>query len=321
MRGTFMQKNSLKQKEKKSLAQNFKDFFSFNKGDRKSKIISIIAIMVFLIAVSLLILLFMKYYRTAQTTKKYQQLYQTTSPSGLDKKDEQTGMLPSFDKLYAINDDVVGYIKINDTKLSYPVVKGDDNTFYLNKTLYKEYEPFGIPFVDYRAMILPEYQSTNLTIYGHSAMDGSFFAAVKKYKDIEFYKQHPTITFNTIYGNGEYKIIGLFMEDVNPEHGGFFNYHDFVDAIDSAEFNEYIENVKVRSYFNTTVDVNDTDHLITLSTCDTEINKTDFRIVLVARKVRDGESSEVNVDDATINKTQLMPPLWVEKKGKQNIYN
>ncbi len=160
-----------------------------------------------------------------------------------------------------------------------------------------------------------------MTIYGHSALDGTFFSVIKKYKDINFYKEHPTLIFNTIIGDSQYKIIALFLEDVNPSHGNFFNYHDFIDAIDDNHTNTFIQNVTSRSYYIAPVDVEPTDQFVTLSTCDTEINKTDFRAVLVARKIRDGESTSVDVEKASINKDQIMPKLWTEKKGKTNFYS
>ena len=182
-----------------------------------------------------------------------------------------------------------------------------------------------MPFADYRATFSPVIQSNNITVYGHSGKDGSYFAPVKEYKNFDFYKEHPVITFDTIYGQGQYKVIGLMMlntdinMDSNPE---LFNFHDYVD-MDPAQFEYYIKTVSERSYFHTGVDVKYGDQLLALSTCDTEVensNSTPFRMALIARKVRPGESEEVDVSKASINKNVEMPKEWVKKYKKQTPF-
>ncbi len=294
------------------------------------KIIIIIASIVLICALILAGLVARKYISGRMEQKKYQELYNPTSDSSSEKGnngqtaeiDPKTGVVKDFNKLYEINKDVVGWISIPDTLLDLPVVKSTDNAFYLNKTLEKNNNPFGTPFADYKATISKDMQSTNVTIYGHAAKDGSYFGPVKQYKKIDYYKEHPTLTFNTIYGNGEYKIIGLFMENVSQDNLNMFNYHDMVD-LDEAGFNSYIENVMARNYFTTSVDVKFGDQLVTLSTCDTEVDgstKTPYRLALVARKVRPGESEKVDVSKAANNVNQIMPDGWVKEKGKKNPF-
>jgi len=184
----------------------------------------------------------------------------------------------------------------------------------------KKSHPFGVPFAHYGATITREAQSENISIFGHSARNGSYFAPVKQYKDVEFYKKHPIISFDTIYNLGNYKVIGLFMEDVSQGNTKMFAYHDAVD-LDEVGFNDYIDNVMKRSYFTTDVDVEYGDKLITLSTCDYEVNNTDFRVALVARKVRPGENTDVNTSIAQKNANQLMPDRWYTKKGIKNPFS
>lgn len=234
--------------------------------------------------------------------------------------DPATGIHNDLLPLYQSNKEVIGRIIIPDTKLDYPVMQSKDNAYYLDNSIEKKHDPWGVPFADFRATLTPNLQSTNMTIYGHAKDDGTFFQAVKEYKDIEFYKKHPVLEFNTIYGKGKYKVVALFMENVNAKNKDMFPYHDFVDMSDDAHFNSFVDNVKKRSYFNTNVDINTTDKFVTLSTCDTEVNKNDFRIVLVARKIRPDESETVDVATATENKEMLMPALWVSKKGRTNPY-
>lgn len=177
--------------------------------------------------------------------------------------------------------------------------------------------------MDYRTSLTPTSQSDNITMYGHAAKDGSFFAPVKEYKNINFYKEHPTITFNTIYGKGEYKVIARFTEDVRVENPKIFNYHDYYDLGSEKLFNHFVENVLKRSYFDAPVDIKPGDKFITLSTCNIEVVNslsTPYRDVLVARKVRVGEDPKVDVAKVKENTDMIMPDGWIKKFGKKNPY-
>ncbi len=329
-------------KPKKSFGNKFADTFIPNKKDSKQrivgKIITSIASIVLIISLIMLGLVIAKYARANKNNvdnkDKYNPSSDTSSATSGDNAptdakpaeeeiDAETGVVKDFVDLYKTNSDVVGWIKIPGTKLDLAVAKGKDNSYYLNHTLEKTSDAFGVPFADFRTTFSPSYQSTNVTIYGHAAKDGSFFSPVKDYKDLDFYKKHPVMTFNTIYGKGEYKIIGRFMEYVDGNNEKMFNYHDYVD-LNEASVNKFIDNVKKRSYFVAPVDAKFGDQFITLSTCNTEIvnsNKTPYRDVLVARKVRPGESVDVDVAKAENNVDQLMPDGWVKKFGKKNPFS
>lgn len=302
------------------------------KKTSKGKIVAIIiAVIILIVAITIGVLVWMKYAKGKQAVDDAKQLYTPTSSaqtSGVweqpdEEFDDTTGISKDFAKLHEQNNDVIGWMTIPDTLLDVPIVQGDDNAYYLNKTVEKKNNPFGVPYIDYRATITHDFQSSNLTIYGHAANDGSYFAPVKSYKDVEYYKKHPRLTFNTIYGKADYKIIGAFMEDVGMDNAEkMFAYHDKID-MDEKEFNEYVKNVTSRSYFKTNVDVKNGDKLVTLSTCDTELDSsvgTPYRMVLVARKVRVGEDTAVDVSKATKNTEMVMPADWVAKKGKANPY-
>lgn len=320
------------------------DFFIPNSNDSQNrkitKILSILAVVVLIVGIIIVIGNVVKYAKSDAITDTYDDLYQSSEadiPSDTSDKTssgassvpadkfDDSGVLVELSKLYAENNDLIGHISIPDTKLSYPVVQGDDNKYYLDRTLYKKQNPFGVPFLDYRATVMDGFQSPNLTMYGHSANDGTFFAAVKDYKKLEFYKEHPTIIFDTIYGKGTYKIIGFFMEDTRVKNPKRFAYHDFVNISteDGSDFTKFIDELGKRSYFDTTVDILSNDNLITLSTCSTEVDSsltTPYREVLVARKVRPGESTEVDVAGAKYNEDIIMPDGWIKKMGKNKPF-
>ena len=344
-----MQENKPTNEQKKSVGQWFCDIFVPNKNDdkrqRMGKIIAICVAVLVIAAIVIGCVVINKYAVGGNNAESAANLYPSSDKassaegassgesSGEEEDEEkpggdldpETGVIPSFNELYKQNEDVVGFIKIDGTKLNLPVVQWRDKAYYLDHTLDHKSNPFGVPFADYRATFSPVIQSNNITVYGHSGKDGSYFAPVKEYKNFDFYKEHPVITFDTIYGQGQYKVIGLMMlntdinMDSNPE---LFNFHDYVD-MDPAQFEYYIKTVSERSYFHTGVDVKYGDQLLALSTCDTEVensNSTPFRMALIARKVRPGESEEVDVSKASINKNVEMPKEWVKKYKKQTPF-
>lgn len=338
-----MHLNENNPKGKKGFGQFIKNTFIPSQNDTKqkrtSKIITCITTILILAIIIIGGLVVWKYASARIETKNNQDLMNGNSSvsSQSDNTEEvtapteklpvdldvETGVSTKFVDTYKTNDDFIGRITIADTKLDQPVVKGDDNAYYLDRTLEKKHNAFGVPFADYRSVVGLDIQSDNITMYGHAAKDGTFFAPVKEYSSLDFYKQHPTITFDTIYGDGEYKIIGRFIEYVDPGNQKMFNYHDYIDFGDEATYNKFVNSVKERSYFIAPVDTKYGDKFITLSTCNTEIinsNKTPYRDVLVARKVRPDEDKAVDVSKATINEKQLMPDGWVEKFGKKNPY-
>ena len=98
-------------------------------------------------------------------------------------------------KLQKENDDIVGWLEIEDTNINYPVLQGDDNEFYLNRNYKKEKSEKGSIFLD--AKYNWNIPSNNLLIYGHNIINGLMFQDLLKYESQDFYKKHPNIRFTT----------------------------------------------------------------------------------------------------------------------------
>ena len=120
---------------------------------------------------------------------------------------------------------------------------------------------------------------------------------------------------NSVYEEGEYKIFAAFIVNTLPEHdnGDVFQYNHFVNAENEEEFNAFVDEVRRRSLFDTSVDVEYGDELLTLSTCTYEFHEA--RFIIVARKVRDGESETVDTSQATMNPSPLYPDIWYQLFG------
>lgn len=102
------------------------------------------------------------------------------------EKQEET-VTVDFASLQAINPDIVAWLRIPGV-LEYPVVRGEDNSYYLNHTVQKTYNIAGSIFLDYRNE--RDFSDSKNIIYGHNMKDGSMFHVLRNYQDIDFFQEH-----------------------------------------------------------------------------------------------------------------------------------
>ena len=211
--------------------------------------------------------------------------------------------------LKSLNPDTVGFISLEGTDLKYPVVQAGDNDFYLRRNFNKQSNWHGVPFLDYKDDI--KKPSENLIIYGHNMRDGQIFGELLNYKKLEYYKEHPVIQFESSKKPGDYKVFSVFLTSADPSHfddGNVFEYHKFIDSASDEEYDAFIKQVRVRSIINAPVDIESGDEIIMLSTCDYDLHNS--RFVVAARRVRTGESTDVDTDSAEKNPQPLYPDIW-----------
>ncbi len=306
--------------KKKSLAKRIFPTSSDSAKERTRKSISLLAFAVFFVTGILLLynLVFLPMQNNA-----IQSEIRTIFYSGEDGQEgaEQGGTAiktKDWGALKEINSDIIGWIKMDNTVIDYPVLwEKDDNEnyqYYLNHNYKKEYSGYGSIFLDYRCT--KGTDSKNIVLHGHHMNDGSMFGNLLKYGttsgDLKFYKKCPTITFDTPDGDATYKIISIFKTNSLSSHGEFFNY--MIGNFNSdSEFMNFVYNLKIRSLINCPVSVNADDTLITLSTCSYEFSE--FRTVVVARKVRIGEDPKVDVSKASVNKNPVWPEVYYSRYG------
>ncbi len=179
--------------------------------------------------------------------------------------------------IYELNNDFVGWISIEGTKLNYPVMHTPKTPeYYLKRDFDKNYSDYGVPFLDSRCKL---GECDNLIIYGHNMKNGSMFHALVNYQSESYYKEHPIVLFDTMDDFGEYQIIAAFSMDVKTED---FNFSQFVN-MDQERFDYFISEIRSRSFYDTGVEVSYGDRLLTLSTC--EYTHNNGRFVIVAKKI------------------------------------
>jgi len=188
----------------------------------------------------------------------------------------------SFDALrakYNNNKDIVGIIKIPGTVVYYPVAHYIDNSFYLDRNLYRQYSAAGSIMMDYENDV--ERHDPNTILYGHqmSVTSGTMFHTLRYYMDEEYYKNHKYIIFNTIYEDNVWEVFAFFKTHTS------FNYITVFFKSERSFLNLAAE-MKKRSVYDTGIEIEAGDRILTLSTCTNIASEPDTRYVLVARMIK-----------------------------------
>ena len=163
-----------------------------------------------------------------------------------------------FTELKQKNEDIVGWLRIRALGISYPVVQGEDNDFYLHRTFEKEDNFAGCIFVNCDNS--GNFTDQNTIIYGHNMKDGSMFGKLKKFREEGVFdksKYFWMFTPDLIY---EYRIFSATVVDkTGITYQSFFTQEDFDTLMQHAFETSVID--------GSDVDVNMNDRIMTLSTC------------------------------------------------------
>lgn len=197
------------------------------------------------------------------------------------KEKEAPDILSEYKNLHNKNKKLIGWIKIDDTIIDYPVMQTVNNEYYLDHNFNQEEDRNGCIFMDYQCDVINGCD--NMILYGHHMQSGKMFGTLNKYSSENYYKEHPKIQFDTIYKKGQYEVMYVFRSKVYSEEEITFKYYQFINAGSEQEFNSYMNEMAALSLYNTGVTANYGDQLLTLSTCDYQEN--DGRFVVVAKRV------------------------------------
>lgn len=230
------------------------------------------------IFVTSIIYIIMNYTDDKKQNKVFEELESIITEEQEEKDEEKKDESINLKELYELNNDFIGWLKINDTNISYPVMQTDNDRkdYYLRKNFYKEYSQLGTPYI---AEYCNVQTSDNVIIYGHHITNYQMFGELEKYKKKDFYDNHKMINFNTIYGNANYEIIAVFK---TVAYTGF-KYYEFIDSNSQNEFDTFIKRCKELSLYETGRTAKYGDKLLTLSTC--EYSAKNGRLVVVAKKI------------------------------------
>lgn len=193
-------------------------------------------------------------------------------------------VIGKYADLYLANEDIIGWITVEDTKIDYPVMQTQDSPeYYLDKNFNKEYTASGTPFMDAASDIF--IPTCNFLIYGHNMKNGTMFHDLLEYADKDFYEAHKTFKFDTIYkgGQGTYEVIAAGYSQIYSKDSTEFKYYQYAGITSQSDFNEYVKGVKALSEYDTGVIAEYGDQLVTLSTCAYHVE--DGRFFVVGKRV------------------------------------
>lgn len=240
-----------------------------------SRLITVISASVFLYAAFGLGDVLIDYYKNRQMLADVQDIYYDMDSEDEDREPDE--IRSGFDELLKQNDEVVGWVTMDGTQIDYPILQSDNNIDYLTKDYEDRETRAGSIFLDFRNDITSENKNT--VVYGHRMKDGSMFQHLTKFLDEDFLNDHQTFVYDTLYDSYEAEIFSVYNTLTD------FNYIQ-TDFSEDEKYADLLEKMEDKSRFETKVDVNPDDLIITLSTCDYELDENEGRLVVHAKLVK-----------------------------------
>ena len=220
---------------------------------------------------------------------------------GLRKKNhvqtlESPEMLANMRELYNMNEDFIGWLKIEDTNVDYPLMQcPEDEQFYLDRDFQKNYSANGSLILDndsdigngtkannYDDGTLP---STNLIIHGHNMKNGAMFGNLDKYRQQDYEKTHNIINLTTLFEEREYEIVAVCLSQVFlKSQTDVFKYYKFFEAYSKDEFDYFYDNIKELQLYDTGVTAEYGDEFLTMSVCAYHVENG--RLIVVAKRIK-----------------------------------
>ena len=178
-----------------------------------------------------------------------------------------------FIELEKINKDVVGWIEIDNLGISYPIVLGSDNDYYLNHLIDRSYNGVGSIYMDYRNSY--NFNDRHTIIYGHNLQNGTMFSNLEKYKSQSYYDENPYYLLATKEETYKVEIVSGYVTNVNDISWNL--------EMSDNEFDNWIKYTLDKSIFKSKTVVNISDRFITLSTCSYDFKNARYVLVGVIR--------------------------------------
>lgn len=245
---------------------------------RKSKlkiIFLVVCFLVFVISAVQIAITCLQYRDAEETYEEIQEKYMDTVPKQTSEAEPETTppeVLPiqvDFSSLLQDNSDVVGWLYSEETPINYPVVQSSDNSYYLRRDMNGKYLVSGTLFADYRND-LPG-TDRNYIIFGHNMKNATMFGTILKYKEQEYYDEHPVLYYLTPEANYKIEVYAgcvvstdecIYQPNPNEEELAIF-----------------LKKAGEKSGFRSDVVIKDTDTVVTLSTCSYEFDGARFVLV------------------------------------------
>lgn len=182
---------------------------------------------------------------------------------------------------FLANEDMAAWLVVPDTPIDYPVMwTPRDENYYLRRGFDGKTNQNGCLILDTDSCVNP--LTTNLIIHGHNMKSGAMFGELDNYKEEAFFQEHREMQLYTEEGVRTYEVIAVFRSQVYRKTDQVFKFYQFFQADTQEEFDNFYENIKAMSLYDTGVTAEYGDHFLTLSTCSYHVEQG--RFVVVARE-------------------------------------
>ena len=248
-----------------------------NKSKKYKK--AILNLVIYIMLLSILLYSGIKIYKwykdKTNNNKIAEQIRDTVIVEEKNEDENKEESKVDFNKLKEQNSDAVAWIKVNNTNIEYPVVKGSNNSFYLNHSFDKSNNSAGWIFADYRNKF--DNTDKNIVIYGHNMKDNSMFGSLKNILNSDWYdnEENTNIILYTENEKCIYKVFSIYK--IESE-----DYYIKTEFESDKKFEQFVNTIKKRSIKEFDIDVSESDNILTLSTC---ANNNKYRVVLHAKKI------------------------------------
>lgn len=195
----------------------------------------------------------------------------------IDKNYVNQNILPEFKEIHGYNPSFCGWLEIEGTHISYPVMQGPDNSFYLSHNMDKEYDKSGLLLLDTRCSLSP---TDGFVIYGHNVEGGRMFGELIDYREKAYYQYHPNIQWDSLYRQMDYQIV--YVTVMNEEKLESLLQAFAKKGFSEEEFAEFQKEMKAASLYDTGVSAQRQDEWLAIATC--EYTQKNGRFVIVAKK-------------------------------------
>lgn len=175
------------------------------------------------------------------------------------KKHLQAPITIDHEELSAINSDYIGWLYIGALDISYPIMRGEDDEYYLHHTFDGSYLFAGSLFINSTSG--RDFSDPHTLIYGHNMKDGSMFGTLRRLMDQGLYSEDPYFWVLTPEGDYRYKMFAMYTcQDMSETYTLFSGHGEIVK--------DYITAMKALSYVDLgEIEYDEDSKVVTLSTC------------------------------------------------------
>ncbi|MBP5154613.1 MAG: class B sortase [Lachnospiraceae bacterium] len=189
--------------------------------------------------------------------------------------DKLSWLTVNFKALQNLNSEVVAWLQGQGDGISYPVVQGTDNDYYLTHLFNGVENGCGSLFVDYRNRFLRD----DLTlIYGHHMRNGTMFGQLENYRSQSYYRSNPVLHLYTPAADYVLEVFAAFYTDTNEVF--YLNFGT------EQAFNDQVSAYLRRSSINTGIRPVFGERMVALYTCS--FNQNEGRFIVFCRLAAKG---------------------------------